>query len=150
MYAKVKNDKITSYPVDPSRLHPQVIFPAGWEGGVIEGEHYVAVKRVESPTVSYMQNLVEKTPEKNDSGVWVQAWLIAGASPQEVEARIAAKWADVRRERNSLLAGCDWTQLGDSPLSTAEKGKWKTYRKALRDITEQVDPFEIVWPSLPA
>lgn len=39
--------------------------------------------------------------------------------------------------RNSLLLQSDWTQLPDVDLTTAEKDRWKVYRQALRDMTEQ-------------
>jgi hypothetical protein len=58
-----------------------------------------------------------------------------------------AQWAIVRAERNKLLASCDWTQLPDAPVNTAA---WATYRQALRDITNQANPFNIVWPASPS
>lgn len=57
------------------------------------------------------------------------------------------QWEAVRMRRNALLAQSDWTQLPDVPLATKEA--WATYRQALRDITEQPDPFDIVWPTPP-
>ena len=39
--------------------------------------------------------------------------------------------------RNNLLIQSDWTQLPDVDLTTAEKDRWKVYRQALRDMTEQ-------------
>lgn len=57
---------------------------------------------------------------------------------------------DIRSIRNQLLAACDWTQLPDAPLSRAQKARWKTYRKALRDVTDgATDPAEIQWPARP-
>ena len=53
----------------------------------------------------------------------------------------------MRKKRNALLAASDWTQLPDVPLETKEA--WAAYRQALRDITEQPDPFNIVWPTPP-
>lgn len=58
-----------------------------------------------------------------------------------------AQWGLVRAQRNALLAACDWTQLPDSPV---DKTVWATYRQALRDVTNQSDPFAIVWPSAPS
>ena len=43
--------------------------------------------------------------------------------------------ANVRAERDRKLAACDWTALADSPLTTAKKTEWKTYRTALRNIS---------------
>lgn len=57
------------------------------------------------------------------------------------------EWPLVRAERDRRLLASDWTQLPDVPLATKEA--WSVYRQALRDITEQTDPFNIVWPTLP-
>ena len=56
-------------------------------------------------------------------------------------------WGDVRKERDRRLSATDWTQLPDVPLATKEV--WATYRQALRDITQVVDPFNVVWPAPP-
>lgn len=58
-----------------------------------------------------------------------------------------AGWAAVRAERNTKLSACDWTQLPDAPVDSAT---WAVYRQALRDITTQSDPFNIVWPQEPS
>ena len=57
------------------------------------------------------------------------------------------EWPLVRIRRNELLQQSDWTQLPDVPLATKEA--WAEYRQALRDITDQPDPFNIVWPTPP-
>ena len=63
----------------------------------------------------------------------------------------AASWADRRRKRDAKLAACDWTQIPDAPLSTAEKAAWATYRQALRDLpSNTTDPRTPTWPALPA
>jgi len=54
-------------------------------------------------------------------------------------------WVLVRRMRNSKLTATDWTQLPDSPLTAEKKAEWSVYRQALRDITTQENPREIVW-----
>lgn len=56
-------------------------------------------------------------------------------------------WQEVRLNRDVLLKASDWTQLPDVPLNT--KTAWATYRQALRDITNQSDPFNITWPIAP-
>ena len=61
--------------------------------------------------------------------------------------------ASLRQRRNSLLASCDWTVLTDSQLTTTEKTAWKTYRQALRDITENLTTVAqvnaVVFPDKP-
>lgn len=61
----------------------------------------------------------------------------------------ATEWPNVRIKRNDLLRASDWTQLPDSPASAQQKQKWVVYRQALRDITNQADPFTITWPTTP-
>lgn len=56
-------------------------------------------------------------------------------------------WDYVRGLRVGKLTASDWTQLPDVPIATKEA--WAVYRQALRDITEQPDPFNIVWPVPP-
>lgn len=69
-----------------------------------------------------------------------------GAYLLEDGALIYPAWDIVRAQRNALLADCDWTQLPDAPVNAAE---WAAYRQDLRDITEQADPLNIAWPTLP-
>lgn len=57
------------------------------------------------------------------------------------------EWPLVRARRDRLLQESDWTQLPDVPLAT--KDAWAVYRQALRDVTLQPDPFNIVWPEKP-
>ena len=44
------------------------------------------------------------------------------------------EWILIRRERDNLLAECDWTQSADSPLSNSKKTEWATYRTTLRNL----------------
>tara|TARA_R110000824_G_scaffold242833_1_gene431496 strand:+ start:554 stop:835 length:282 start_codon:yes stop_codon:yes gene_type:complete len=62
-------------------------------------------------------------------------------------------WADgandrdaalVRKERDALLAACDWMANSDVTMSD----DWRTYRQALRDVPSQL-PGAVTWPSEP-
>jgi hypothetical protein len=59
----------------------------------------------------------------------------------------ATVWPTIRAQRDALLAQSDWTQMPDVTLSTKEA--WAVYRQALRDITQQTDPHNIIWPTPP-
>lgn len=72
--------------------------------------------------------------------LWDGQTFTSAAAPA---ADIDAQWVIIRVERNRLLSDCDWTQLPDAPVDAAV---WATYRQELRDITEQPNPFSIVWP----
>ena len=59
--------------------------------------------------------------------------------------------ASVRSDRDRKLAASDWTVLADSPLTTAKKTTWKTYRTALRNIsTAEGFPHTMEWPTEPS
>jgi len=56
-------------------------------------------------------------------------------------------WNKIRNQRDVLIAETDWVSGDDVPQSL--KDKFYTYRQALRDITTQTDPQNIVWPEKP-
>ena len=58
-------------------------------------------------------------------------------------------WLNVRVQRDTLLFRSDWRVNTDSPLSDEQRTAWTAYRQALRDITGQPDPLNIVWPIAP-
>jgi hypothetical protein len=92
-----------------------------------------------------------------------ESWIEGNYSPREFKIKnnqavpisqselhikdVKVQWANVIQDRNMKLFSSDWTQLPDVPLSTKES--WAEYRQALRDITLQPDPFNIVWPTPP-
>tara|TARA_R110000803_G_C11913645_1_gene313539 strand:+ start:678 stop:959 length:282 start_codon:yes stop_codon:yes gene_type:complete len=72
----------------------------------------------------------------------IQNWL---DNPASVDSRYAIALealapAKLRLERNKLLVESDWTQVVDSPLTTAKKTQWTTYRQALRDLPASSSP----------
>ena len=86
--------------------------------------------------------LVSKPPQPS------QHHIFDYAAKQWIDPRTPeTEWPLVRAERDRRLAATDWTQLPDVPLATKEM--WATYRQALRDVTLQADPFNIVWPVAP-
>lgn len=78
----------------------------------------------------------------------VDGKIVAREQPSDIS------WDDIRRKRNTLLAACDWTQVADVPLTSAQKAAWNTYRQALRDITDKVKAnsngeLTVTWPTAP-
>ena len=90
---------------------------------------------------------LEEGPALLIGGVWTQNYIVSDLSADESAAKVGAQWTVIRAERNRLLADCDWTQLPDVPVDAAA---WATYRQALRDVTNQANPFAIVWPERPS
>jgi len=69
---------------------------------------------------------------------------LVAAWPGVLDARA---WAQVRAERDLLLAASDWTQVADAPVDPAP---WKVYRQALRDVPQTfATPDDGTWPEVP-
>jgi hypothetical protein len=115
------------------------------EGSIaIEGEYeplkhaldLTAKKVVQAPKPEASQYHDWKWDEKAES------WVRISTSFAKLQA--------IRSKRNSLLAESDWTQFPDSPLSPEKRAEWAAYRKALRDLPENLeDPESVKWPVLP-
>jgi len=100
--------------------------------------------------------VVQKQPYQEDGFVEVADTVICGMEqvgdsfvvpPQSFDNAMA----NLRLERNNLLAQTDWVVLPDSPV--ADKTAWETYRTQLRDITENLTTVEevnaVVFPDKP-
>ena len=48
-------------------------------------------------------------------------------------------WEELWQKRDLRLAGSDWTQMADSPLSNSKKAERATYRQALRDLPNTLE-----------
>lgn len=146
-YARLEAGQVAEYPVyegDIRLRFPNVSFATPFS----PPDGYVSVREVAQPPIDYTKNLSEGTPV-NIAGAWEQIWIISDASAEQVEQRLNMQWGAVRDTRSGRLARCDWTQLSDVPLTAEQVEEWRTYRQALRDVTQQADPFNIVWPTPP-
>ena len=67
---------------------------------------------------------------------------------------LTEEWKQIRAERNRLLSESDWTQGGDSPLTTQKKSDWAKYRTSLRTLPEDQSSktkySDITWPTKPS
>ena len=67
---------------------------------------------------------------------------------------LAQEWKRIRKERTRLLSESDWTQGGDSPLTTQKKSDWAKYRTSLRTLPEDQSSktkySDITWPTKPS
>jgi hypothetical protein len=105
------------------------------------GEHKKQI--VTPPYFDPATQVREEGPAILIDGIWTQNYIVTDLDADASAAKVGAQWTVIRAERNKLLAACDWTQLPDAPVNTAA---WAVYRQALRDITTQANPFNIVWP----
>ena len=81
-------------------------------------------------------------PGKYSFNAGVFSLIPFSATPEQHK----VKAIEVREARDLLIAKSDWTQCAD--INQATKDKWAPYRKALRDVPQQVGfPFSVVWPT---
>ena len=93
----------------------------------------------EWPTIDHTTQKCEKTDGGVVDGKW-RNFVVREKSNNE-------KWDELRGKRNSLLTNSDFTQLDDCPK---DKSKWKSYRKALRDLPETYpNADDVIWPTEP-
>lgn len=143
-YARIEENAVVEYPVyegDIRLRYNNVSFPTPFQ----PPEGYERVADVAPPSPTHTQNVSEGTPALVD-GVWTRQWVVTDASADEIAARTDAQWTAIRALRNTKLENCDWTQLPDAPGDAAA---WAAYRQELRDITNQNDPFNLIWPQEP-
>ena len=85
-------------------------------------------------------------------------WLDpTGTIPDEATLMAKAQWYadeepknELRKIRNRALTRTDWTQATDAPLTDEQKAEWRTYRTALRNITDTYSSLDtVVWPIQP-
>jgi hypothetical protein len=82
-------------------------------------------------------------------GVWTQNYIVSDLDAEASAATVGAQWAVIRAERNKLLSDTDWWVTKASEVGAAISLEQLVYRKTLRDITNQADPFSVQWPALP-
>jgi hypothetical protein len=93
---------------------------------------------------------IGKTPTDVPPAGYVE--FVNGVGKVMLPAERLQKVTDKNRiKRNKLLIESDWTDTASAPFRLGEVlyQQWQTYRQALRDITTQADPFNIVWPVPP-
>lgn len=141
MYILVKDGAVVEQDYSVARLrrdNPQVSFPEVVSDAVLAEFGVFTGVRTNPPAIDGNAYRLDSTFALID-GVWTQVW-------EPVRVPVEQAMANIRDDRNARLAACDWTQLPDAPVDAAA---WATYRQALRDITAQPDPYNIVWPDMP-
>lgn len=66
---------------------------------------------------------------------------VVALTQEEINAAKQSAMLRIKKQRNDLLAGCDWTQ---TPDATVDKAAWLAYRALLRDF-----PSTVTDPRLP-
>lgn len=96
---------------------------------------------------SLTQKLVQVAPY--DDGEFVSVVQVESLTAEEIQSAKDSALANIRGQRDRLLAACDWTQLPDAP--SAKKADWATYRQALRDFPASISDarLSVEWPHDP-
>lgn len=80
---------------------------------------------------------------------YVVEYNIVEMTEEERQKKIDDTWNDIRQKRAMQLYFSDWVVTKNVEAGTPVPTEWVTYRQALRDITDQTDPFNITWPIPP-
>jgi len=92
---------------------------------------------------------LEEGPALLVDGVWTQNYIVTDLDADASAAKVGAQWTVIRAERNKLLAESDWWVAKAAETGATISVEQHTYRQALRDITDQANPFNIIWPTKP-
>jgi len=145
MHIKLIDGQHQPYSIEKLRRdNPQVSFPLEIPADTLAEYDVYEVAATEKPNDDNNTHRIEQGVELVD-GVWTQTWVFVEHTSDDIE----REWSIIRLQRNERLAECDWTQLSDAPLTNTQTVEWATYRQALRDITNQANPFNIQWPHEP-
>ena len=148
MYAKLNNGQVERYPYTIGQLrkdHRNVSFPKVMSDEVLAQFNMVKVAPTERPADDHTKNFTVTAAQVG--GAWVEKWVSTSATQDEITERTSNKAAQVRAERDALLAATDYTQLADAP---GDATAWATYREALRNLpTRSGFPWTMTWPTKP-
>ena len=146
LIAKVEDGQVINVS-DYRDMFPNTSFPAsGPDAEFLEANSCMTVT-VWKAYNQLTEKLASVAPYIEENTVYTIA--VEPLTNSEIEANTESQWAKIRSQRNSLLQSCDWTQLPDVPFVEQARQEWATYRQALRDVTNQTDPYNIVWPVTP-
>tara|TARA_Y100000590_G_scaffold171715_1_gene196388 strand:- start:3615 stop:4205 length:591 start_codon:yes stop_codon:yes gene_type:complete len=99
------------------------------------------------------EELKDPFGKSQDPKKYVQSHFVPDDSARDARI-LATEWKRIRAERDRLLTNSDWTQGSDSPLASAKKTEWATYRTKLRTLPEdqkaKTTYASITWPSEPS
>ena len=114
----------------------------------VAGQTVLIVSELATCDTHYVDNgsLVAKTTKPSQYHVF-------NYTSKQWEADTARCLVLLRRERDGLLARCDWTQITDNQLSDSKKTEWATYRQQLRDLPSSYSNLsnlaDVTWPTTP-
>ena len=143
--------------------NPNTSFPKQITADILDGFGYDPVLNGAAATVSGPYEVSTRDGVEEINNQWFTKFIVGPVFTDNEDATAAEQQAvyrtridnqvatSVRSERDRKLAASDWTVLADSPLTTAKKTTWKTYRTALRNISAAEGfPHTMEWPTEPS
>lgn len=132
------------------REYPNSSFPQAPTSEDLADTDYAVVVDDGEPNYDQSTEKVIADVEQVD-GVWRVVYSVVALTSEELAERADAAWDSARYERVPKLLIADHLvnkaqDAGDADAEAAARA----YRQALRDITNQADPANVVWPTKPA
>jgi len=90
--------------------------------------------------------IIVDNPISSDTYMVVNQQLV----PLSSAIKTQNQWVLVKYQRDKLLSETDWHVTKAVETGQPINQDWANYRQQLRDITDQPDPFNIVWPTPPS
>ena len=136
-----KDGRIAHY----REMFPNVSFPASGPSDAFLAENNAYKVNLFKDHDRATQKLVPCEPYIEDG--WAYTVTVADKTAEDIAADLASRSAQVRAQRDRLLASSDWTQVLDAPV---DKAAWAAYRQSLRDVPLQAGfPENVTWPKEP-
>ncbi len=143
--------------------NPNTSFPKQITADILDGFGYDPVLNGPAASTSGPYEVSTRDGVEEINNQWFTKFIVGPVFADNEDATAAEQQAayrtnidnqvaaNVRSERDRKLAASDWTVLTDSPLTTAKKTTWKTYRTALRNISAAEGfPHTMEWPTEPS
>ena len=119
---------------------------------LLEISEYISINDGYVLNNQYIPFTLEQKFLKNNKPYYPVKWNNISMSWEDLRSpqqKIDQQWYIVKSQRDQFLQQSDWRVVKASDTGIPLSQEWKDYRQALRDITTQADPFNIIWPTPP-
>ena len=157
-FAKIKNGTAVEYPISESMLRKALShtsLPAVLSPACLDGTGFVCVNSAPAsafPTVDRDYKAAISSITEGNDGYWNAAYGLVAVPDADKAKLIELQWKNVRgirakkfEELDALIAKTNREiRMHETPEYSI--AALDAYGKALADITEENDPFLLVWP----
>lgn len=119
---------------------------------LLETSQYVSFRDGYVSNNEYVPFTSEQRALKDNRPFYPANWSNTTMSWEDLRStqeKLDQQWYIIKSQRDRLLQESDWRVVKATDTGIPLSQNWKDYRQALRDITTQSDPFNIVWPIPP-